>query len=410
MDAIVQLVRNALCCVKDLGWFQESFPYIWDTNIIPRYFVIPEPHNRTTVLEAMIAVTQFYAFASTSSSGLMLVHTSLGKFRRIQRLIKLFQSKGDVNDDTNTDSKTNVSNDTSSDANRLLGASLMKERAYAQRSLFVGFLVMSIGIAFFWLFGNSLKVTETTLIGGSPGLIHALTVMEIALLPLLYYMLVDFFERLTKADQLNLLAKQIKELNDKKDVRDRRLHRVDIDLFSLEALTGFVPFWNAGVNMFFEKLTDSDEEEKLFLQEKFKIEASLDKIAGEKAKAKVNILSAKGDELTIAHDLQEKCDELIVQSRVTRFEGYIELVYFILNAVAFYGYMIGILVWYFDDEEKKPYFIRVIMMGSANELADWYGNFFGDLMWTIEPIIILFTPYIVAAMKQSAKKEKSKID
>mmetsp|Transcript_14873 Transcript_14873/g.30658 ORF Transcript_14873/g.30658 Transcript_14873/m.30658 type:complete len:375 (-) Transcript_14873:129-1253(-) len=374
MDAVVQLIRNGLCCIKDLEWFQDTFPSLWDSNIFPQYYDIPAPYNQTTPLDAMIGVTQFYASVSMTTSGWTLMHTSYGKMRRIQRLKQALADK----------------NEKDTDADRLIQASLVKEAMYAARSMFIGFLVMSIGIAFFWLFANSFKVTQTSLLGGVPGLIHALTVTEVGLLPLLYYMWIDSGEQLKRAARLEKLANEMKEL------KDRRLNAADIDLPSFEALTEWLPFWDSGVSAFETSIPESAVEEKLVLEEKFKIQKSLDQFTTEKAKIVV---------------LQDKANELLAASRVARLEGYREFLYFILNSIAFYSYMFCVLVFYFDKEETKPETVRSLMFYLDNESADWHGNFWGDLMWTIEPVIILSTPMIFASIKNAAKqKSKAKSD
>ena len=67
MDSTVQLVRNTLCCVKDLDLFADTFLY--DPSVIS----MPEPLHETTPLQALIGVTQFYAFVSISIQGVKLV-------------------------------------------------------------------------------------------------------------------------------------------------------------------------------------------------------------------------------------------------------------------------------------------------------------------------------------------------
>jgi hypothetical protein len=38
------------------------------------------------------------------------------------------------------------------------------------------------------------------------------------------------------------------------------------------------------------------------------------------------------------------------------------------------------------------------------DLADWRGNFAGDFMWTVEPIIILASPFLISWVKPKTKK------
>ena len=71
-----------------------------------------------------------------------------------------------------------------------------------------GCCVLPLWIAFFWLFANSLHITTAAgWIGGLPLLIHALTVMEVALLPLLYFMTKDANTALRKAKKRSFLPR-----------------------------------------------------------------------------------------------------------------------------------------------------------------------------------------------------------
>merc|ERR550539_1021993 len=86
--------------------------------------------------------------------------------------------------------------------------SIMNEAKAALRNTFVGICVLSIGVSFFWLFGNSLHVTAAGWIGGLPALIHALTVMEVALMPLLYLMIKDAGRSISKAANIEAFLKK----------------------------------------------------------------------------------------------------------------------------------------------------------------------------------------------------------
>ena len=77
-------------------------------------------------------------------------------------------------------------------------------------------------------------------------------------------------------------------------------------------------------------------------------------------------------------------------------KAYREFVYFLLNFVAFYGYLMGILAFYYPDDDKQPSYVRSLKFGYGNRLADWTGNFAGDLMWTIEPLVILGSPMVMS--------------
>lgn len=97
---------------------------------------------------------------------------------------------------------------------------------------------------------------------------------------------------------------------------------------------------------------------------------------------------------------------LLSQSRIASFEGYRGYVYLILNFLAFYGYLVCITVYYYQDESAQPDYIRAMLFWKSNADADWLGNALGDFMWTIEPLIILGSPMVISSMSSKTKKEK----
>jgi hypothetical protein len=346
MDAIVQLVRNGLCCIKDLDLLKNSTS-LYDASAVGMYYDFPEPLNKTTPLEALISICQLYAFFSVTIEGYKLLSSSLGKLRRVERIIE-----------TRHPVKT--------DADRLVNASLVKEGMAALRGLFVGQNVLFIGVSFVWLFGNSWHVTETQWIGGLQGLIHALTVMEVCLVPLLYYMIKDARDQLLKAKRLEELAAG----NGPKKA----------SLTMIELVHGYKPFWEEGVSPL--ATVDSSKEEK--------------QVEGELAKVK-DLLGKKMD--------PDMAKDLLATARVTRLEGYREIFYFFLNLVAFYGYLLSVLAYYFDDEKANPSYMRHLLFGFGPADADWHGNFAGDVMWTVEPLIILGSPLLLRKPKKKVKAD-----
>ena len=372
LDAIVQLLRNGLCCIKDLGLLQNTF--LWDPKVTLRYYELPPPLDQTTPLEVMISVWQFYAFFSTSQSGWHLFWSSVGKYRRIDRLMKLRQSAAE----------------SKSTADRLVNASLIKEAMYALRSIFVGFNVFFIGVCFLWLAANSWHITQTNWIGGVAGLIYALAIMEVCLVPLLWYMYKDGNEQMAKAQRMESLANKI--------IQDQWSSK-DVGLSSLEALTGWLPYWDSGTS--FNETSTPKVDEQNIAAEKVIIEGLLDDLGIEKK------TKGEKEEKISKEKLRSKADELLASARVTRWEGYREYIYLVINTLAFYGYLLGIVVWVWDDEQNQPQSVRALMLGMENESADWHGNFLGDLMWTIEPVIILASPSLFQRFKPKSTKLKT---
>ena len=108
-----------------------------------------------------------------------------------------------------------------------------------------------------------------------------------------------------------------------------------------------------------------------------------------------------------ANKLNETASDLLSKVLVTRCEGYREIVYLVINTIAFYGYAMSIVCYYFPDEVKQPALVQRLLFGMNNIDADWHGNFAGDLMWTIEPIIILTSPFLLQSLQREKKKAKA---
>jgi hypothetical protein len=300
--------------------------------------------------------------------------TSIGKLRRILRLVQHRL--------TNKHAWT--------DADRIVNESLLKEAKFALRFTFIGFLVFPIGVCFWWLFLNSWHITSVDWFGGLPALIHALTIMEVNLIPLLYLMVVDGLEMFQKSKKTKANLESLQQ---------GKLEASKIGIATYESMTEWVPFWDAGAAMF---SGPGKDEEKQVEQELEKVRNKLATwfdASGDKKGEKEGKLQKVA--------LQEAEEKLEAAVPILRMEGYRELFYFVLNFIAFYGYLMGIVVFYFEDDAVQAYHVRSIKFGYDNELADWHGNFAGDLMWTIEPIVILSSPFLVAFMKPPKKKVKA---
>jgi hypothetical protein len=386
LDAIVQLARNGLCCVKDL----KAFPLlgIHDASVTARYYEFPEPLNQTTPLEICIAICQFYAFVSVSKAGYGLITNSgLYKLRRVERVMGLCSKLGSGGGVTG----------------RIIDQSLAKEKGDAYRCIFVGANVLAIGLSFFWLVANSLHVTQTNWIGGLPGLIHALTVMEVALVPLLWFMIKDGTAHILRSSRVtefndDLAAALASEKDqDRKDSLDIML---DYESYCWLRTGGWSPFW--------EKPADSPRGGKKVAAEE---DYLLTKVVNETSSFVGALASGSEDDKNskaARREADDACEGRLKGVAVeTRWSGYLEYIYFALNFIAFYGYMLGILTYYFDDDSLLETYTGSLRLGMNNADADWSGNFAGDLMWTIEPVVILANPMLIGWLKPKTAKVKT---
>lgn len=367
MDAIVQLARNLLCCIKDLELFKESILY--DSSSLTQFHGWNyHPYDKTTPLEALISIFQFYVFVTGVPNAFTLFWSSLGKLYRIYRILEQ-KNRSSI--------KLTVE--------RLMLQSLFKEAAMSIKSAYIGFNVFFISFAFLWLSGNSWHVTETDIIGGLPALIHALTVMNICMVPLLYYMYKDArtqFERANVMEQAELKWEQHGVILEK-----------DISIPVLEAITNWLPFWDSGAPVFGR--VNHIMEQEAWKREGDIVQKLLDDISGKS-------LEKKTDEQTHLH-VEEMAEKLHVRKRIVRLEGYREFFFLLVNFVAWYGYGMCVLVYYWPDETQQPTWLRMVLAYGENHLMDWRGNFAGDFMWTIEPLVILGSPMYLAHLQRTIR-------
>jgi hypothetical protein len=376
LSAVVQLIRNFMCCIKDLELYRDT--WLWDSSIIQQFHKFPEPLNETTPLEAMISVVQAFVVVTGVPAALGLFGSSRRKLQRIYRLIAA--------------SKSSLT-----DVDRLVNASLVKEAYWALRNMFVAFNLFFISLAFVWLSANSWHITSAGWIGGLPALIHALTVMNVCLFPLLYFMYKDARENLAKAARMQLFADKLQAGN---------ATEADVGWTVLCALSEWSPFWNETIG-FFESI-DTEMELARFAKEKTIVQALLENITGSIVAQKKT--DTETDESIFRTQAQRaNAEKLLPLISVARVEGYREYLYLVMNTIAWYGYSACVIVYYWPDELKQPDWLRIMLLHFSNDDADWRGNFAGDLMWATEPIVILFSPWYLNAIKRR-KPTKAKND
>merc|ERR1712196_707083 len=60
----------------------------------------------------------------------------------------------------------------------------------------------------------------------------------------------------------------------------------------------------------------------------------------------------------------------------------------ILNLIAGHGFNLGVVAFKFQTNSN--YFATLYRHGLSVPTADFYGNFSGDLAWTVEPLFLIF--------------------
>ena len=395
MDAYVQFARNALCTMKNFDLFGDTFLY--DPKVTSTYYSFPPPLDETTPLDFLIAMTQFYALVSVSLAGYrMIVHSGVNKLRLLGRLANMRveasdeekkkkeeKEKGEKKDKKKKKKEESDGDDESKAAvavaSRLVTESIFSEADASSRSAFVGANVLVCGLAFFWLFANSFHVTKTTWIGGTAGLIHSLTVMELGLVVFLYYMAKDAANAVRRSRRMADFAARIAAAvgsSGRPSIEDVARGGIAVEEYGW-LVGGWSPFWSTGVS------SDPNAESKLLAKEEEAVSTSFSR------RIDVDVV-----------------DGILARSRVSLLEGYRECLYLVLNFFAFYGYLACILVYYHPDEISRPGYVRSMLFGMRGADADWLGNAVGDFMWTVEPIIILTSPIIINSLSLKKKKKE----
>ena len=158
---------------------------------------------------------------------------------------------------------------------------------------------------------------------------------------------------------------------------------LDVDNLSVEQyfwlVDGWLPFWVEGASR-----SDAAEEKMMKKEE-------------EAVSSKLKSFSKKAD--------RDVADRILLQSKISLFEGYRECVLLILNMLAFYGYLVCIITFFHHEESLQPTYVRAMLMWMPNVDADWTGNAVGDFAWTVEPIVMLLSPMFTNSMLPK-KKEK----
>jgi len=256
--------------------------------------------------------------------------------------------------------------------------SLLDESDRATRATFVGLNVLVLGIAFFWLFANSFHVTETDWIGGLWGLVHALEVMELALAVFLYYMAKDAGNMLRRSRRMDDFADRLAKAG---KLTEEDVEKLTAEQYSwLAGEDGWRPFWAEGEG----SASAVGAEGRMMTKEEEAIASRLVKLAGKVAGEVVN-------------DLRRRAE-------AARLEGYREYLYLLLNALAFYGYLVCIVVEYHSVEKDQPGYVRAMLGWMPNGDAGWLGNAVGDFAWTVEPMVILGSPAAIGSMLSSRGK------
>lgn len=379
LTTIISLLRNGLCCVKDLNLFSSTALY--DPSYTALLFPLPPPHlSQTTPLEVLIGILQLYAVGSLIRDGIRAIKRGM-KLKRSVKETKLALSSYVLQ------SKFGA-------AYRIVRQRLREDDMFARKIVLEGFCGAVIGFSFIWMFANSFHVTPTNILGGYAGLIHALTAAEIALLILLYFMFVDACIKMKKSWRIK------RDIIPKLEKSGGKLGSLVTEEF-FDSCTyawinnnGWDPYWTLSDRQGESPVTKKDT--KLLHQEVQHIQLTIETLLDVAKESRKTELKEKHQ--LLPQVVAVACQRLSREAWILNMSSLIEFLSFVLNTVAFYGYLMAVLCFYFTDADKEPEYWKSMKLNMRNADAEWLGNFAGDLMWTIEPFTLILAPYLLLSM------------
>jgi hypothetical protein len=399
----VQLLRNAFCVMKSLlppsNFLQ--LPLFTDSSFYPLTI--------TTSIELLIAPTQFAAVFLNIASGFKNIREGISNANRttvwLNAINRIFISEPFKS---------------SSSEFLIIKQGLESDRVLSRRRTFIGFLELIFGVAFVFLTLNTLHIVGPT---HPKPLIDALISMEIGLAYILVIMWQSFTRKVRDYSKIRRLISTVKSL--KARTPGALLLGAMDSGFAEDGLfdafmffdTSYSPLWRTKNTS--KTLSLADE-----IQTEFRNVTAVF--------SKLKAVKASGEETTTDCSL---LSNLKKQEFETMLQAPQELIYFALNLTAGYGYLLGILAFYipevknnglgmanflaasFDSAGESHSWCKFLMFGLTHADADWYGNFAGDVAWTIEPILMLYSASFLSfvinlfskkPLPQTKGKKKSK--
>jgi hypothetical protein len=390
----IQFFRNLFCVLKSLlsqgnflqnAFFTESSFY---------------PLTLTTTIELLIAPTQFAAVILNLLSGFNAI--LLGKCDLdlandwLSALDRVLLSSG---------------LEFSGVAYLIVRQGLESDIAASNRRMFIGMWELVFGFAFFFLFLNSLHIVGPT---HPKPLVDAVLSMEIGLAYILVIMWQSFTEKVKDSSRSKRLAAFIRESRGQ-PLGTLLAGAIDSgfkgdDLFkALSLFDAYKPLWRTKNPTEFvsKKITKNTRIENEIQVEMINVTVVLSKLSTMDVKGR-DIHAANRIKLALILDRQAYIGSL---------QAPLELFYFMLNFIAGYGYLLGVLAFYIPEvTHEVPLGVsdlvtkiivgdyslcKVLMFGMSHGDADWWGNLAGDFAWTVEPITIILSKPLITYLVDS---------
>lgn len=364
---IVQFVRNLGCVVRSLcekRWCKNA------TELM----VFEVAGKSITAVNCVIAPTQFAAAVFNLLGGIKDTSRGLKEVTRYRAWAALIPKRHPKDE-----------------AESLLYASIRQKLTSAYLLVLQGVLSLAFAVCFCVLGLNTLQLVTPKLV------FDALAVMDIGLLFFLWLMWRKYADHLTDSTRCNKLA----------DLLDAKAGRSNTAVLDLAREAGFSA---ASMPLAFAQIMPKDH-----------ISSWTDDSVSPSSSALSHAIFEVQSDLNSFEDASSRApqkqqptgDTPVSAGRVCRsnaayklhllaYEGsqewLMDLVYFVLNFIAFYGYMLSILKFYseFYSIDRKAQWHHMLKFGMSHEDSDWWGNFAGDMAWTIEPLLVMVIAYMTS--------------
>ena len=334
----------------------------------------------------IIALTQFLAVLFNIFYGIKDLLNGSKENKKLKKWIVAMDSFALNEDARSSIKKLDSGNFVSIQAYILTRQFIDKEKKSKEYQLISGIWQIIFGISFMFLCLNTLRMVQPKPV------IDALIAMEIGLAYFLVYMWDSFLEKIKLAGRQYYLSNKVGSTDaiTKSSILQTYLQEGGYDINNIHKSVlilddKFHPAWRNEL--------PSDE-----------LEPSTETLI-----TTFRSVSSLLDNLV---EIKKKEDEdtkksLLKNAEVTYCFAFLDLVYFLLNLIAGHGYMMGILAFYLPT--NNSYLLKLSFLGFSHSDADWYGNFAGDLAWTIEPALVLLVS-VISNLRKPKEEEKIKND
>lgn len=397
----VQFFRNLFCVLKSLVPKNHAI----QKTFLPFYFSVG-PIASTTIIESLIGLSQLGAVVFNSTAGVKNIYNGFKDLIWARNFRSQYVSR--IKQVSFPDLKETI---IIQDLNNYINTLIHK--------IIGGFGDLIVGIAFLFLFLNSFHIHFET---HPKPLIDALIWMEIALVYFLYIMFQQCFNSKSQSLKLEELSNNLRNrsisITDEISFCDS-VKALGYENHLMDALmimdTNYKPVYRG------DKVKEKDTKKlmkdtysqlnktlKQFYIDEFD-DCNKDKIkknGKEEDKDDTN-KEKESKRVYLNYDNAATNCTKVADEFLSKLS--LQIIYFLLNGVAWYGYLLGILAFYTPNE------LVILKFGYPDDVADWWGNFIGDLAWTIEPLIILWSAGALAfgqtvpqQLKKVAKRSSAK--